>query len=264
MGKWKRLVKDLGVLIAMTLLASCGTMIPILSTDAELILENDQKWSMHYVVVLPAEAGLYAQLYQTTLDQTVLEMRSKGVTASWELLPRQAEETNISYKMNFSGTGYENLNQYILEKPSAITVDPSTNSQVTFTYDPRDSLFSQGENNTFILRGTKILSSNGDLIDRGSVQWSNPTTTMTAVLSTSPDLTWLWITLLGAGGMGSIIAGLGVSGKLPARRSRSSLAPPQPIPVPTPQPEGIKFCPQCGKQNPAGAGFCTHCGFQLP
>jgi ribosomal protein L40E len=84
-------------------------------------------------------------------------------------------------------------------------------------------------------------------------------------LAVSKDQTMLWIILLGLGGIGFILAGLAVSGKL----SRRQKAPPQSTnrsaelsPIATPF--NSKYCPQCGTANPLEAGFCTKCGTQFP
>jgi ribosomal protein L40E len=85
------------------------------------------------------------------------------------------------------------------------------------------------------------------------------------LFAASSDLTWLLIILLGLGGIGFILAGLRVSGKLPKwnkaslptirRSSEQSLVAPQ---------INSKYCPQCGTANPLTAGFCTKCGNKFP
>lgn len=266
MGNLKARFKTWLVIIVAGLLTSCGSMFPILSTETELTLGEGEKWAMQYVIVLPVEASIVAQEYQASLNDIVSEMNSKGIIASWEMIPQGPNNTNISYRLKFSGSGYGNLNAYIFENPSSLTSDPNEANQVKFNFDPRLSLISQGQHNTFTLNSSKILSSNGIVVDTGSVQWVDPTTMMTAVVSTAPDRMWLWIVLLIVGGIGFIVAGLGVSGKLSTRQ--------HPMPVTLSVDSGgnlsksisnsEKFCPKCGTSNPLEAGFCIKCGIQFP
>jgi hypothetical protein len=238
-------------------------MIPILSTDTTLILSKDQGWSMEYVAVLPQEASMLAQEYQASLDQMVQEARLKGITASWELLPPTANETNLTYKVSFSGTSYDLLNQHVFQSVS-LMADPSEKERAEFAFDPGFSLFSQGRQNTFTLKSSKILSTNGNLLNDGSVRWINPTGTMTATVSTAPDLTWLWGSLLGVGVLGLIIAGAGLMQKpTPQKQVLSPALAVAPSPMKIPE-TNVKYCPQCGRQNPVQAGFCPHCGSKFP
>lgn len=81
----------------------------------------------------------------------------------------------------------------------------------------------------------------------------------------STDLTWLWIILLGLGGIGFILAGLGVSGKLPKWRQFSPPSSGRAVEhSPSATQIDHKYCPQCGTANPLKAGFCTKCGKQFP
>lgn len=80
------------------------------------------------------------------------------------------------------------------------------------------------------------------------------------------DLTWLWILLLVIGGIGIIVSGLGISGKLPKSNYRASFLPDDPSKE---QPSTLhspnkKYCPQCGTANPPEAGFCVNCGTHFP
>jgi len=264
MGIVRASIKTTIMLLLAAFLSSCGSYIPILSTDTELTLGRDQRWSISYVVVLPADVAPLLAQYQTTLNQMVAEVRLQGVDASWELVSQAQNDPNISYKMNFRGTGYDQLNQVMFEGVPAVTVDPSDGTRVQFQYAPQFSRFAQGQHNKFTLKCSEVLSTNGVTVDKGRVQWVDPPGEMSAVVSTALDLTWLWISLLGVGGMGFIFAGLGVSRKLPKRQTRaSSLAPVYSAALPLPQ-LNVKYCPQCGGQNSLEAGFCAHCGTRMP
>lgn len=85
------------------------------------------------------------------------------------------------------------------------------------------------------------------------------------VKAESPDITWLWIILLGLGGIGFILAGLRVSGKLPKWNKASPLSNSR-----SGEQSAVglqinnRYCPQCGTANPLKAGFCIKCGNQFP
>lgn len=98
------------------------------------------------------------------------------------------------------------------------------------------------------------------------VQWNDFFREVTVAESTATDLTWLWIILLALGGIGFIVAGLGLSGRLPNRQPKI-LSPPASSSkqqFPTPPSANNKYCPQCGTANPQEAGFCIKCGAQFP
>lgn len=264
MGEMKKISWIIGVLLVAALLPSCGSMIPILSTETDLMLDRDEKWSMTYVAVLPGEANIVAQQYQAGLDQMVMEVRSKGITATWEILPQESNNTNITYRVNFSGQGYDLLNQDIFGSRSVVLMNPSTKDQVQFAFDPSDSLFTQGtQYNSFTLKSSKILSTNGNLMNNGSVRWVNPTRVMVATVSTAPALTWLWISLLGVGCVGIVVSGVGIWRRSSAQKLVTIASTAMPFQVQVSQ-GNTKYCPQCGQRNSVEAGFCPHCGSKFP
>jgi hypothetical protein len=93
-----------------------------------------------------------------------------------------------------------------------------------------------------------------------AVQWTN----LYLAIAAGADLTWLWITLLALGGIGFILAGLGVSGKLPKWRPSSPPSGSSSSEHSSTPSQFNKYCPQCGTANPLKAGFCTKCGNQFP
>lgn len=247
------------------LLSSCGQLLPILTTDTELTLGRNQTWYIQHTMVLPGEAEFLVGQNQAYLEQQVSDFQSKGVNASWTLLQQQPNETNISYQVSISGTSFDSLNRIVFNDEGVVSFDTSSNTQVVFRHRPQLSPFMQGQHNTFSLKSAKILSANGMMIDKGKVQWVDPYGEMIAVISIAEDLTWLWITLLGVGGIGFIVAGLGVGGKLPKRQPRATSSDnysreqrSSPLLL------ANKYCPQCGTSNPQGAGFCFKCGTQFP
>ena len=248
MGNLKAPFKIWLVIITAGILSSCRQLIPILATEIELTLGGNQNWSIQHYVVLPGDVKILVGQIQESLDQVISNFESKGVNASWGLLQQQPNETNINYRKSISGTNFDSLNQ------------------VEFHYSPQLIPFLQGLENKLTLMGSKFFSANQVLMDMEIVQWTDPSSQMTVVESTAKDLTWLWIILLALSGIGFILAGLGVSGKLPKwnkkapshTTSRSNEESPASLPV------NNKYCPQCGTANPLEAGFCIKCGVQFP
>ena len=93
-----------------------------------------------------------------------------------------------------------------------------------------------------------------------AVQWTN----LYLAIAADTDLTWLWIVLLALGGIGFILAGLGVSGKLPEWRQSSPPSGSRSAKHSFTPSQFNKYCPQCGTVNPLQAGFCTKCGNRFP
>ena len=98
------------------------------------------------------------------------------------------------------------------------------------------------------------------------VQWTDiywPVATIVSMKANN-DMTWVWIVLLALGGIGFILAGLGLSGKLP-KWHKSSLPSGSRSAEHSSIPSQVnKYCPQCGTANLLKAGFCTKCGNQFP
>lgn len=266
MGSPKPIFKIWIVLVLATLLSSCGGLFTILSTETELSLGGNQSWSIQYKIVLPAEAELLVEQYQGSFDEQIANYRAKGVNANWIRIQQQPNETNISYLISLSGQGYDTLNQVVFNGEQVLSPDRSIENQVAFNHLPRTSPFMKGRSNTFTLKSANVISSNGQVIENGKVQWVNPSGGMTAVVTVGSDLTLLWIILLGVGGIGFIIAGFGISGKLPRRQQKVILSSSDTsIKQSTPSSsDAKKYCPKCGVENPQMAGFCINCGFKFP
>ncbi len=262
MAKRKRFALIMAVCFGL-LLSSCGQYFSILSTDTQLNLSGNEAWSIQHKMVLPGVAKLLVEQNQASLDQQIATYRAQGINASWLQVPQSQGETTVSYQLSISGTGFDRLNTVIFNGETVVSQDPSDPKQVIFRHLPYSSPFMQGQTNTFTLKGSKVLNTNGNILSDGRVQWVNPSGEMSAVVSTAGRLTLLWVLLMVLGGIGLLVAGLGISGRLPERRQKT------PVPAYASQqvpPAAIqsKYCPQCGKANPMQAGFCTDCGFHFP
>jgi hypothetical protein len=90
--------------------------------------------------------------------------------------------------------------------------------------------------------------------------WTDPYWAIAA----DTNMTWLWIILLALGGIGFILARLGVSGKLPNWRQSSPPSGNSSAEHSSIVQKVNKYCPRCGTANALKAGFCTNCGNQFP
>jgi len=99
-----------------------------------------------------------------------------------------------------------------------------------------------------------------------TVQWTDtywPIASIESMMAGN-DMTWFWIVLLGLGSIGFILAGLGVSGKLPKWHQSSPPSSNRSAEHSSVALQVNKYCPQCGTANPLKAGFCTECGNKFP
>ena len=214
------------VSIIMGFISSCGRVIPVSSTHGE--------------------PSIFAKQDQTSFGPKISEIKIKGVIAPREPLPKKPNTTKRSFRKS-SGSSTNSLDRFqfpLSFQTHAFIVVPESKSKLI------DSVY---------------LSANGAVMNMGAVLWIDSFRAARFVESTATDLTWLWIILLAVGGIGFILAGLGVSGKLPKwpkafppSGSHSTEQSPAVLPI------NNKYCPQCGTASPLQAGFCTKCGAQFP
>jgi hypothetical protein len=251
------------MLLTALLISSCAT-IPIQSTDTELTLKSGERWEIESLIVLPSSASLSLGQFESNLEQSLSQYRSRGIVASWYRLPQNQGDSNISYKLQMAGRGYQLLNQTIFSGQSATSLIGTNSNQVEFRYSPSSSTFFQGQHNTFKLTSKKVIETNGSLLNSNTVAWTDPIGDMTATVLAGTDLKLLWIILLGLGGIGLLFAGLGLSDRLsnwplPTTPTRTNFSP-----IPPSSGFNTKYCPNCGSLNPEKAEFCTKCGRKFP
>jgi hypothetical protein len=228
-------MKRLWVLsLLVLLLTSC---VPITSTDTRISLQPNEKWLFEiHMLISQADNEVYALVIQQTLNETIYDLRSSGLEAEWRR-EQPDPQGNVPYVVTVRGQGYEQINNELFEGERVILLDKKTKPyQVNFRLYPETDLM-VGEQ-TYTLRGGRILSSNGTQIDKHTVKWTNPTNEMEATLALDtvlskvlPYLFWI------GGGITVLVIGLTVS-----RMNRKSR------------------CQRCGASIPSKAEFCPRCG----
>jgi ribosomal protein L40E len=234
-----------------------------LSTDTELTLKQGERWEIQTSIVLPSNANSSLGQFENSLEETVSGYQSQGIQASWKVLPQEQGITNISYQVQMAGIGYQLLNQTLFGGQAVVSISKDYPNVVEFHYLPSNFTFDPGQQNSFRLTSTKIVESNGLLLDDSSVTWTDPSGILTARVSVAPDRTLIWVTLLGLGGIGLLIAGLGLSGKLPSRYLLRIPTKTDHLAIPSSSGFETKYCLHCGALNPEEAEFCTKCGTEF-
>lgn len=131
-------------------------------------------------------------------------------------------------------------------------------------YSPENSIFHQGQLNIFANAAPRVIESKGVSSEDNGVGWIDSLDTFTATTSEAKDLKLFWIILLGLGGIGLLISGLVLSGKLPNWQELKTSIRPKHLSIPSSPGFDTKYCPHCGNLNPLKAEFCTKCGKIFP
>ena len=234
-------------------LSSC---IPILSADIEITLSADEEWrAKTEVVFTQQQLGLLAGDIDNGFEEIVQEIRRSGVDAQWNR-NEDRDDGNIGYVITASGQGLENLNDAFFDGNKAFTLDQSDGKRrIVFSHYPGNSSLGMVQNETFTLKGGRIISTNGRQIDRRTVTWTNPNGLMEAVLTESPNYSAYVIIILGA----ILVVSATMLGVRRMSRKRSS-SPTTHATDLTEIPAG--FCTNCGSALPSAAVFCPKCGYQ--
>jgi hypothetical protein len=213
-------------------LSSC---IPILSADIEITLSADEKWrAKTEVVFTQQQLGLLAGNIDNGFEEIVQEIRRSGVDAQWNR-NEDRDDGNIGYVITANGQGLENLNDAFFDGNKAFTLDQSDGKRrIVFSHYPGNSSLGMVQNETFTLKGGRIISTNGRQIDRRTVTWTNPNGLIFVVSATM----------------------LGVR-RMSRKRSSSPTTHATDL---TEIPAG--FCTNCGSALPSAAVFCPKCGYQ--
>jgi len=251
------------MLLTAVLLSSCSS-IPIQSTDIELTLKSGERWEIQTNVTMSGIASLALSQFESNLDQYLAQYKSQGIVASWSRLPQKQGDTGIGYQIQMRGSGYQLLNQTLFNNQLVVSPSSTDANQVDFHYSPDSSTYFQGQHNTFRLVSKKVVDSNGLLLNDTTVSWNDPTGTMIATALVAQDLSLLWIILLALGGVGLIISGFGISGRLPDWRLNGRPMKPTYPETPSYSCFNTKYCVKCGALNPNEATFCTSCGTEIP
>lgn len=233
-------------LIAVTfILVGCGADI-----DRRVTFYRDEAWKAEMEIRFPADlVALLAaspESLEAEIAQQVAEWEAEGAQVKWN---SSREDATLIYTFEVESEGLELLNEIVFEDNATITAtEVDGRRQINFSYFGSRNLVG-ANNDTLTLQGGEIISSNGEKLNNGTVQWANANGRMNAVLtekSRSGFATFFLIVL--------VLGGLG--GGFWYYRQKNDQSPPQVAPVQT------AFCANCGTQLSPQAKFCPICGYK--
>lgn len=235
-------------LFTCVLLAACTGL---LSLDTTVALPGQERWNATVYVKLPALAGNLLGSGSEVLHSVNEQMQQLGVKAQVSG-PAKDRNGNLIYTLRASGQGYDQLNLFFatFNSASAFTVDPEHPGRVHFYLETTaiDVISS-----SVTLRAGRIISSNGRQVNPWTVTWQNVNTPMEAVLQEGNGLI---STLLIAGGLLVLLAGLGLALKLRNRRALHR----QNVRSGWGFVAGSPTCASCHRLLPKTALVCPYCG----
>lgn len=258
------------------LLSSCG--ISALSATTELTLYTGENWDAKTEIVFSADQiGLLKNQIDNSIAQQVSRLKDQGIDASWS---QKEGGGRLTYIISLKGQGFDKANTYVFNgQPALRSSESSDGRQVTFRYDPRSSSYLIAQQQTFILHGGRILSSNGSQTGLGSITWRNPSTIMQATLTEAAPTSWLSYLMLGVGGVLVVAVVIGLRRNMTRRQAArlygyestsayTSPSPPVDVgpsvpPAPLHVTTARRYCTNYGASLPAEAGFCPDCGFHV-
>ncbi|MBE2221284.1 MAG: zinc ribbon domain-containing protein [Anaerolineae bacterium] len=227
-------------------LAGCGANI-----DRTVTFYADERWQADMEVTFPIEAiALFGSLEQfdSEITSEVAKWEGQGAKVSWKSLQ---EETILIYTFDIEGTGWDLLNEIVFENRAAIDADEENTDQIHFSYFASSDVLSANQN-MLTLNGGQIISSNGNPVKSGQVQWVNPSGRVEAVLTAKRGFSFVTILIIGLV-LVAIVAGFWFYWQ----KSNQQKTPASPVS------SAPAFCPNCGTQLPPQGKFCPTCGNKL-
>lgn len=232
-------------LIAVTfILVGCGADI-----DRRVTFYRDEAWKAEMEISVPGE--LVAMLgslesFEADLARQVAGWEAKGADVSWR---SSRKDTTLIYTFDIEGTGLALLDEIVFDNDASFSVqEVDGRRHISFTYFVTGDLL-QANNNTLTLHGGDIVSSNGNQLDSGTVQWVNARGQLQAVV-TEKSRFGASTFLIGL----ILVAGVGGAGWYFWQQRNQVQA--------NGQLAQTAFCANCGMPLTAQAKFCPHCGHQ--
>lgn len=205
---------------------------------------QDEEWEADMEIAMPGELlallGTAEELEKSTAEE-VTDWETKGAQVSWK---SSREETTLIYTFHIEGTGWDLLNEIIFEDRAQISVEEvGGQRQIHFAYLVSGDL-SGANSDVLTLHGGKIISSNGEHLSSGQVQWINTGQRAEAVFTEKARFSFSAFLII-ALALGAVGGGVWYFWQKNSQSPVSS----QPV-----------FCANCGMQLMSQAKFCPHCG----
>jgi hypothetical protein len=128
------------------------------------------------------DTGAFSEaMLESSLNQLVAQYRSQGIEASWR--KRQVRGGEIAYIVTAEGQGWDGLQAAVFQDIGLSLTQ--VGDEIYFTLPASADEMGLGFllQQTFRLRGGRIISSNAQQVKGGTAIWYNPTTTLEAVLT---------------------------------------------------------------------------------
>jgi hypothetical protein len=273
--------------IAITLLSLAGC-VQILSDELTIEMARENNWNVTEKIVVPASS---AAIVENALNSG--ELAPSTVDYSWERLDRD-QQGNIPYQVKIKAVTYAQLNDlYFNGSAFSISEDDRSRRIVHFEREP-DWQYKGSGSYTLTLKGSQVISSNGEVIGAGSVRWTDPQVKMVAdMVEGKPGLAWQFVLMIA----GAVLILIAVVLYFARQTSRPAYPPqglvPQPVypvaaaaiqpaagilPVAAAiqpaaevlpeaagiQPEAADILPVAAAIQPAEKAFCPQCGTAFP
>lgn len=216
------------------LMAGCGG-----NLDQTVKLYANEGWETNIELQIPVEllafTGSTAEV-EAEMERQATIWREQGARVSWK---SHNEDGKLIYTFDVKGDGHDLLNNIAFDGNATLQiVELNGRRQIQFQHFASRGLFSDLEGYTLTLVGGEIISSNGQQLNKGTVQWVNPMGRMEAMLIEKNRTVSgvIWVLLLG-------LVAVGGGWYVWQRQRLSAVA-----------------CGACGAWLAPGAQFCPQCG----
>ncbi len=266
-------MKKLFPVIFLFLIALSGCL-TVISADSTLELMANEHWKFRTELKVPEfEVLTYGSTISEQFNNEVVKAESVGVKLDWKLVEGSSDGF-VLYIIEAKGNNYESWNNWIGTVDSLQVVGDSDEPLVNFSLSLLTSGLNLGLSNTFILKGGKVLDSNGTVLNTNSVKWINPVTMYASM--EYPNLNFPpWVFMVGGAVLLLIVLIIII---LSVQKNKSQYPHnyhPSNYPRNYPNNRGgipsnrrninqnrrsVRYCSGCGKPLSDGARHCIYCG----
>lgn len=228
-----------------------NSYVPIESFETTLQFLRGERWEIHIELILSPESPFLTSEFDQMLASESTNIEQEEIDFSWrkESLDNQGR---IKYIFDYRGQGYDLLNTVSIFDHTVSVQEESGRILVNTNSNFNDQ--SIAKESKFVLQGGQIISTNGNQVNSGTVEWINTTGIMQAELTEASGFNWLWLLFI------LIVIGGGFAVYWFIFRKPGTATPVFVSPGQAPQPGSVRYCAECGTQMQAGAKFCPNCG----
>lgn len=167
------------VLLLAVVLTGCGTM------EAEVIFYQEEEWKYD------AQLAVYkewfeeedeGEMVESYMSEMRTEIRNRAPGVEMDLERGRVVGDQVIYRLKIKGKGWDNL-----ENVSDVAITQK-GEEIRVKYPM--SYMSDFEVSSITLQGSKIISSNADVVENGKATWRDPSGTLEAVLIPRQRVGW--------------------------------------------------------------------------